>query len=54
MAVARGQLRVLRDDRNLRRFVVEGATPTGKTLGTGSYGTVEEVTVKLYSIDNVF
>ena len=42
MAALRGQLRTLANDRNLRRFVVK-ATPTGRRLGTGSYGTVEEV-----------
>ena len=38
----RQRLRTLRNDPNLARFVVEGV-PTGKQLGTGSYGTVEEV-----------
>ena len=38
----RQRLRVLRNDRNLARFVVEGRA-TGKQLGTGSYGSVEEV-----------
>lgn len=38
----RGFRRTLTNDRNLRRFVVE-ARPTGKQLGTGSYGSVEEV-----------
>ena len=44
----RQRLRALRirNDRNLARFVVEGRA-TGKQLGTGSYGSVEEVT---YSI----
>ena len=32
----------LLNDRNLSHFVVEGRA-TGKLLGTGSYGTVEEV-----------
>ena len=36
------RLRALRNDRNLARFVVEGRT-TGRKLGTGSYGSVEEV-----------
>ena len=39
---AQRQLRALVNDRNLRRFVVQ-ARPTGRQLGTGSYGTVEEV-----------
>ena len=38
----RQRLRALRNDRNLARFVVEGRA-TGKQLGTGSYGSVEEV-----------
>ena len=42
MAALRGQLRALANDRNLRRFVVQ-ARSTGRQLGTGSYGTVEEV-----------
>ena len=42
MAALRGQFRALSNDRNLRRFVVQ-ARPTGRQLGTGSYGTVEEV-----------
>ena len=42
MATLRGQLRALSNDRNLRRYVLQ-ATPTGISLGTGSYGSVEEV-----------
>ena len=42
MAALRGQFRGLANDRNLRRFLVQ-ARPTGRQLGTGSYGTVEEV-----------
>ena len=38
----RQRLRAVRDDPNLARFVVEGRA-TGETLGTGSYGSVEEV-----------
>ena len=41
-AISTSQLRALLNDRNLRRFVVQ-ARPTGRHLGTGSYGTVEEV-----------
>ena len=40
----RQRLRALRNDPNLARFVVEGVT-TGKQLGTGSYGAVEEVRI---------
>ena len=36
------RLQALRNDRELARFVVEGRA-TGKQLGTGSYGSVEEV-----------
>ena len=38
----RQRLRTLRDNRQLARFIVEGRA-TGKQLGTGSYGSVEEV-----------
>ena len=38
----RQRLRALRNDRNLARFVVEGRA-NEKQLGTGSYGSVEEV-----------
>ena len=47
MAALRGQFRGLANDRNLQRFMVQ-ARPTGRQLGTGSYGTVEEVIVKIY------
>ena len=40
----RQRLRALRDNRQLARFMVEGRA-TGKQLGTGSYGSVEEVDV---------
>ena len=40
----RQRLRALRNDRNLARFIVEGRA-TGKQLGTGSYGSVEEVCI---------
>ena len=38
----RQRILALRNDPNLARFRVEG-TATGKQLGTGSYGSVEEV-----------
>ena len=44
--MAQQRLRALRKDRNLARFVVEGR-PTGTQLGTGSYGSVEEVRTNL-------
>ena len=40
----RQRLSALRDDPNLARFVLE-RTATGKQLGTGSYGSVEEVSL---------
>ena len=46
------QLQALRNDRELARFVVEGRA-TGKQLGTGSYGSVEEVK-KIIIIDLVY
>ena len=36
------RLRVLQNNRQLARFTVRGRA-TGKQLGTGSYGSVEEV-----------
>ena len=43
------EMEALRNDQNLARFVVEGRA-TGRQLGTGSYGSVEEVAIglKLY------
>ena len=41
----RQRLRALREDRHLARFVIEGRA-TGKQLGTGSHGSVEEVQAK--------
>ena len=35
-------LHALRNDQGLARYVIEG-TSTGRQLGTGSYGSVEEV-----------
>ena len=32
-----------RNNQQLQQFVLPGVTPTGVVLGTGSYGTVEEV-----------
>ena len=46
------QLQALRNDRELARFVVEGRA-AGKQLGTGSYGSVEEVK-KIIIIDLVY
>ena len=44
MALRQRQMRAIQNDRNLARFVVDG-TATGKQLGTGSYGSVEEVLI---------
>ena len=33
------------NDRELQRFVIPGVRPTGRQLGVGSYGTVEELKV---------
>ena len=38
----RQRLRALQNNRQLARFIVQGRA-TGKQLGTGSYGSVEEV-----------
>ena len=46
MAAIRNQLRALSNDRTLRRFVMQ-ARSTGRQLGTGSYGTVEEVWIQV-------
>lgn len=32
-----------RDNRQLQQFVLSDVTPTGRILGTGSFGSVEEV-----------
>ena len=42
MAHQQRRFQSLREDRGLARFIVEGRA-TGKQLGTGSYGSVEEV-----------
>ena len=31
----------------IQQFVLTGVTPTGRVLGTGSYGSVEEVSMEL-------
>ena len=43
----------LRNNSQLQQFVLPGVTPTGRLLGTGSYGSVEEVSpsasaIKIY------
>ncbi len=32
-----------RDDHKLRKYILADVTPTGRVLGTGFYGSVEEV-----------
>ena len=43
MAVLRRQLRALQNDPNLGQFILRDVRPTGRQLGVGSYGSVEEV-----------
>ena len=38
---------VFRTNRQLQQFVLTDVTPTGRLLGTGSYGSVEEVSPAL-------
>ena len=42
---ARQQLLALKTHPNLQRFLIENARPTGRQLGVGSYGSVEELEV---------
>ena len=42
---ARHQLHALRNHPNLQRFLIANARPTGRQLGVGSYGSVEELEV---------
>ena len=42
-----GVAQAFRNNRQLQQFVLTGVTPTGRMLGTGSYGSVEEVSVEL-------
>ena len=42
-----GVAQAFRNNRQLQQFVLTGVTPTGRVLGTGSYGSVEEVSVEL-------
>ncbi len=41
---------VFRKDRQLQHFVLNDVTPTGRVLGTGSYGSVEEVSLRYHVI----
>ena len=40
------EFEAFRDNRELQKFVLTDVTPTGRVLGTGSYGAVEEVGFK--------
>ena len=48
MSMTERRLDALRNDANLARFVTQGRR-TGRQLGTGSYGSVEEVLTDLNS-----
>ena len=37
-----------RNNRQLQQFVLTDVTPTGRKLGTGSFGSVEEVSPSIY------
>lgn len=39
-----------RNNRILQQFVLLDVTPTGRVLGNGSYGSVEEVSGRLYNV----
>ena len=40
-----GVAQAFRNNCQLQPFVLTGVTPTGRVLGTGSYGSVEEVSL---------
>ena len=40
---ARDIAQAFRNNGQLQRFILTDVTPTGRVLGTGSYGSVEEV-----------
>ncbi len=46
MARRPGRSRIFRKDSKLQQYFLEQVIPTGKTLGTGSYGSVLEVSGK--------
>ena len=39
-----------RNNRQLQQFVLTDVTPTGRILGTGSYGSVKEVSPLYWSL----
>ena len=42
-----------RNNRQLQQFVLTDVTPTGNILGTGSYGSVEEVSLVLQCMGSI-
>ena len=48
--MAQRRFQVFQNDPNIARFVVEG-TSTGRQLGVGSYGSVEEVNLRLFKAE---
>ncbi len=50
MARRPGWSRTFRKDSKLRQYFLDQVVPTGKTLGTGSYGSVLEVSGELVLI----
>ena len=46
----RGVVQAFRNNQKLQQFVLTDVTPTGKVLGTGSYGSVEEVSFYLVAV----
>ena len=40
-----------RNNTQLKQFVLTDVTPTGRVLGTGSFGSVEEVCQDLHTIE---
>ena len=40
-----GRRQAFRNNRELQRFMLHGVRPTGRQLGVGSYGSVEELEV---------
>ncbi len=43
----RDVVQAFRNNYQFQQFILTGVTPTGTVLGTGSYGTVEEVKYSL-------
>ena len=45
MAAIRGRRQALENDRRLQQFIIRKVRPTGKKLGSGAYGSVEEIEI---------